>query len=257
MTQTCTYIWCDPKNGIYRYVGKGKDLKRVMSHTRISKRPTRISKLLVKRLSEGYALTPIIIHAKDDADAIEMEMLLIEMIGREDLNLGPLFNLTAGGDGHLGFRKSEKTKMKHSISAKNMSEESKNNIKRGNQNRSAEIYQKGIETKRQRGNLKLSDECKKKISDKLKGKTKSNQHIAAYKLSILSRSEQRKIEISNQISLATSKSWILEFEDGRNPVNIINLAKWCRENPPYNFSSLRRTAKNGNFYRGVRAKYSC
>lgn len=94
---SCTYIFRDPKTSKIRYVGKGY-LHRPNEHLRDCS-DTRLSRMLKKRIREGFEICPIVIPASSDADAIEMEMLLIAMIGREDLNLGPLFNLTDGGDG--------------------------------------------------------------------------------------------------------------------------------------------------------------
>jgi len=93
----CTYIYRDPKTSAIVYVGKGA-MSRPRSHLKKSSK-TRLSYLLRKRLSEGYVLNPIIIKAESDADAKEMERLLIALIGREDQGLGPLFNLTDGGEG--------------------------------------------------------------------------------------------------------------------------------------------------------------
>lgn len=71
---------------------------RPLNHFKASSK-TRIGYLLRKRRNEGYNPQPIVIEASSDADAIEMEMLLIAMIGREDLGTGSLFNLTGGGEG--------------------------------------------------------------------------------------------------------------------------------------------------------------
>lgn len=91
----CTYIWIDLKKNKPVYVGKGLP-GRPFIHKRAK---SRLGNLLRKREIEGNECSLIKIDAATDSDACEMEMLLIAMIGREDLGLGPLFNLTDGGDG--------------------------------------------------------------------------------------------------------------------------------------------------------------
>lgn len=96
----CTYLFKDPKTSVWRYVGKG-GATRPFDHFN-EKYNTRLARMLRKRVAEGYEIAPVILQAKDDADAIEMEMLLISMLGREDLHTGTLFNLTDGGEGSCG-----------------------------------------------------------------------------------------------------------------------------------------------------------
>ena len=93
----CTYLFKDPKTLEWRYVGQGH-ISRPKKHVRRSSNP-RLHNLLQKRLLEGFQPQPVIIRADTKEDAIEMEMLLIAMIGRADLGTGSLFNLTDGGDG--------------------------------------------------------------------------------------------------------------------------------------------------------------
>lgn len=81
-------------------------------------------------------------------EACEIEKRLIKEIGRRDLGLGPLINMTDGGDG-----------------APNLSEHSRKKM----------ATQKG-KTTWIKGLNKDSDIRVKKISDKLKGKIRSKQH---------------------------------------------------------------------------------
>ena len=103
-----TYLYKDPKSGVYRYVGQGKD-DRAFVH-KSNRRNSQISSLLKKRIMEGYDVQPFLIQATSEQDAKEMECLLIEMIGREDLGLGPLFNHTNGGDGTSGYKHTDNSK---------------------------------------------------------------------------------------------------------------------------------------------------
>ncbi len=69
-----------------------------------------------KILREGFELKPIIVlNNLKESKAYEKERELIELIGRKDLKLGPLTNLTNGGDGSfgiLGKTRSKETKEK-------------------------------------------------------------------------------------------------------------------------------------------------
>lgn len=108
----CVYIYRDPKKDVPIYVGKGT-CKRPYIHLGTSHNP-KLNSTLRKREREGYDIRPIIIEAPSETHAIEMEMLLIALIGREDLGLGSLFNLTDGGDGMSGYRRTEEQKQHQS-----------------------------------------------------------------------------------------------------------------------------------------------
>lgn len=101
----CTYVYKDPKTNVLRYVGEG-GAARPHQHLRPGKKSSnpRLSAMLQKRLKEGFCPTPIIIPAPSKSHAVEMEILLIEMIGRDDLGTGTLFNHTNGGDGINGYK---------------------------------------------------------------------------------------------------------------------------------------------------------
>ena len=98
---SCTYVYFDPKDHTPRYVGKGASVGRARSHLRRSTNP-QLGTMIKKRIADGFAVLPTIIEAECLADAAEMEMLLIALIGREDLQTGSLFNKTDGGDGGIG-----------------------------------------------------------------------------------------------------------------------------------------------------------
>jgi len=77
-----------------------------------------LERTLKKRIAEGYSPLIKIIPAETREDAIEMEILLISLIGRDDLGTGSLFNFTNGGEGTAGIKRthSEATKLKMSYS---------------------------------------------------------------------------------------------------------------------------------------------
>ena len=101
----CAYIYRDPRDGTPVYVGKGtytsERRNRALSHL-CSKLTTKLPNFLRARAAEGFDVLPQIILCNTDEEAIEMETLLIAMIGRLDLGTGSLFNLTDGGDGTVG-----------------------------------------------------------------------------------------------------------------------------------------------------------
>jgi hypothetical protein len=60
-------------------------------------------------------LMPIVIKYKSDMDekeSLDLEMDMIKCIGRKDKNLGPLTNLTDGGEGMSGYIMKEEQKEK-------------------------------------------------------------------------------------------------------------------------------------------------
>jgi len=115
------YILCDPRKPgqhVYGdislafepfYVGKGHGA-RAWNHTCVVKRGGKsanphkdriIAKLLKQRLS------PVVEILKEDLAedaAFELEKLLISTIGRVNLKLGPLSNMSEGGEGNSGYR---------------------------------------------------------------------------------------------------------------------------------------------------------
>jgi hypothetical protein len=137
------------------YVGIGKFRSRAYDTKSRNKHWIRI----VKRA--GYEVD-ILMEGLNWKDACTVETGLIQSIGRADLKLGPLVNLTDGGDGCLGRPTTTETKEKISRShkGKKLSEEHRRNLSK------AKIGKKrGV----------LSEEHKKRISESNKGKTFSEE----------------------------------------------------------------------------------
>jgi len=84
--------------------------------------------MLQKRIIEGFEVSPVVLCADTEADAFEMEELLISMIGREDLGTGTLFNHTNGGEGSSGRVVSEQERAKRSVSLRAMPPDAKKNM---------------------------------------------------------------------------------------------------------------------------------
>jgi hypothetical protein len=138
------YVYLDPrKPGKYVYeeyefdyepfyIGKGCDRRkdRHISEAKRGKNSFNLNKIR-KIISEN--LYPIIIVYNENMfenDAIALEIKMISSIGRFDLKLGPLTNLTIGGDGAVGHIKSKETrdKLSKAHTGKKFSEEHKSNI---------------------------------------------------------------------------------------------------------------------------------
>jgi len=117
------------------YVGKGHG-SRCYDHFMSCNLNDKLKKSnKIKKIIKETGSKPIIIKLFEnlyEEQALETEIFLIRQIGRDDMNLGPLTNLTDGGDGtsgythndeakkkmsksHTGLRRSEETKLKISI----------------------------------------------------------------------------------------------------------------------------------------------
>lgn len=124
------YMYLDPrKSGWFEYdniktifepiyVGKGKGTRDTFHirgrNCRSLSYKTKFNSKINKILSLG--IKPVIIRYQEnltEKDAHQLEVDLIKRIGRKDLNLGPLCNLTDGGEGETGKIITEKAR-KHS-----------------------------------------------------------------------------------------------------------------------------------------------
>ncbi|MCK4822666.1 hypothetical protein KA005_43285, partial [bacterium] len=93
------YVYLDQDN-IPFYVGKGKNIRyNIIKHLYGSNQflIRKIKKVGVKNVKIMFPLKNV-----DEADAFAYEELFIGIVGRRDLGLGPLCNLTDGGEGCSG-----------------------------------------------------------------------------------------------------------------------------------------------------------
>lgn len=158
-----------------KYIGKGKG-NRLNSHWKIYSRGGHLDNILLERTFakiKEVGLEPIVIkfqfNMSSDA-AYKLETFLIRLIGRKDLNIGPLCNFNDGGSGGMinpsqEFRESQRLKSKAIWNNKTKEEKELHSKK-------ISIAQKGkpkgpLSTKHRE---KLSEVHKGQISTK-KGKT--------------------------------------------------------------------------------------
>lgn len=172
------YVYLDPrKRGNFKYtnisfecepfyVGKGK-ADRFLKHLTENKRHYKNNKI---KAILNAGLKPIIVKLYEnlnEEDSFIKEMEVIKIIGRLDLNLGPLTNLTDGGEGHSGYKHSNEFKEKQSL-----------RWTLHNPLHNSKTLEKMRESKK--GKI-LTDEHKQRISDGVKFAFESNPDIVKRK----------------------------------------------------------------------------
>jgi hypothetical protein len=164
------YFHINPlKNEVF-YVGKGKD-KRAWSYTGRSLYWTNI----VKKYSY---IVDIVEENLTEQEAFDREIFYINKIGRKDLGLGSLINMTDGGDGPSGAIRSQETieKTKQSRKGYKTSDETKKKMSKSQTGRKQSDQAKKKVSEARKGKT-LSEEHKRKLSESHKGKTLSEEHI--------------------------------------------------------------------------------
>ena len=150
------------------YVGVGKENKRASDKRGRNKYWHHI----VNKV--GYS-AQIILDGITWEEACQKEKELIEYYGRKDLGLGQLVNMTNGGEGVPGikrstFSKEHRQKMADAKIGKKLSEEHKEKMSLGQKNSwYSGRYGSGRRYKKDRKSQPLSKEHKQKLSDAFKG----------------------------------------------------------------------------------------
>ena len=121
------YVYLDPrKKANYKYgsyvfdyepfyIGKGKE-SRCMRHLNeflLEKDKNKLKTNKIKKIIRETGKEPLIIKIKEnllEEDSLILETNMIKLIGRLDLKLGVLTNLTDGGEGTSGHVMSDKQK---------------------------------------------------------------------------------------------------------------------------------------------------
>lgn len=144
-----TYSLTDPETNNPFYVGKGHGERMYYHETLVRKGKSFRNKHLYNKILKIISSGNCIIYNKIVENVSETEAFLVEQnaiknIGRSDLNLGPLCNLTDGGDGTSGLIYNKKTKIlrrhivlgeKNPMYGKTHTEESKKLISEKKKNR--------------------------------------------------------------------------------------------------------------------------
>ena len=203
------------------YIGKGKENRAYDTHHTFY--PPK-DKLRIQILSKNM----------NEADAFQLEMLLIHLYGRIDLDSGCLRNKTDGGDGTSGRVVSTEEIQMRVI--KNLATRHKN----GTLNcTTSESLARGIDTRRKNGNLKRSKECiQKRINTRRKNQNIGHTPESIVKM-IASRIANGTLNTGNPISRMRAKeTWAKKIASGykrtHNPESlaqaaITRRATWARK----------------------------
>lgn len=111
MWRSYVYLHRKATSGEPFYVGKGTRSDRAGSRQRRS--------AAWLNVADKHGVTiEVVAHCIDDTEAQRLERELIAAFGRRDLGLGPLVNMTDGGDGHAGIVASEALRQKRSLNSR-------------------------------------------------------------------------------------------------------------------------------------------
>jgi hypothetical protein len=179
------------------YIGKGSGRRAYQKRSRSEFWHNIVTK-------HGYDII-LLEEELTNEEANQVEIYWIKRIGRRDLGLGPLVNLTDGGEGIIGQIVSNETKLKMSnahIGIKK-TDEHKKNISKGRTGIKFSNKHKLNMSITNKGKPK-SEETKKKMSDSQKGKIKSEEHRKK-----LSESHKGKT-LSQEHKLKISKSKLIK-----------------------------------------------
>jgi hypothetical protein len=182
-------------NGEIFYIGKGNG-DRMYKHIRISKgnsinkskNPKLYNKISNELRRGGYITPEILFESESENECLVKEIELISKIGKENL-----CNLTDGGEGTSGYKLSEETKRKMSLSKigkkRIFTDEHKQHLSKSLTGKIG--YWRG---------KKLSEETKRKMSENGKGKNKgpiSKEHRQAIIDGIKKKKMLKSLSVSN------------------------------------------------------------
>ena len=203
MNKFYIYIYLD--NNKPFYVGKGKDKRyKIDNHLGLyNKNP-----FLERKISKiGHDNIEIRFIAKNltEEQAFYLEEYYIAGYGRRDLKLGPLCNLTNGGEGASGYHHTEEARIKISLIHKGriFSESHRYNKSKAQIGRKLSAETREKISKANTGH-RHSEESKQKMAEKSKGHTLSEEsrkklseakmgHVGAFRGKKFSEEHKRKI----------------------------------------------------------------
>lgn len=257
------YVYCykHPKTLEPFYIGKGKH-NRAYYHLSKALKSEKDNKSLCitecQKIIKDINLYPIIEFvgcSLSEKDAFTIEEKNIKIIGRKDLNKGPLLNITNGGEGESNRIHSKETKLKISSKLKNvpLSEERKQNMRKP---KSWETLEEKEIWKQKRKSIANRPDFKKKISEFFKNKPLSIEQKQKISNTIKQKIITKEISIEHLRKSGKenpmSKKYVLKTPQNTE-IEIISLNEFCLKNN-INSSSLRNTyRKKKPLMRGINA----
>ena len=208
MNHYYTYIYRDPsRNNEPIYIGKGCEL-RFLNHTR-RKDIHPFSQRLAYMRNNNINPVVSIIPCESEELALLVEMEAISKYGRKDLGLGPLLNLTDGGDGasgntfNRGRKHSDESKKNMSAGQIGKKQDPEVGVLRGLKRRG---YKHTDDTKAKMSAHVFSDDHKAKLSAALTGKKLSDAHRLAVSIGGKNKKMSPESEARRKAKCAATKA---------------------------------------------------
>lgn len=182
------YIILRAKNGVCIYVGKGlphRPLQHIPLATSGVHKNKRLARTITRDISEGFGEPTILIiqSGLTEATALNVEALLIKRLGRADRGLGPLMNLTDGGEGLTGhsFSQDHRNKISSALTGREVSAAARNKMSLAKIGRALSDEHRIKLSASHMGNKShtgrtFTEEHTKRMSEASRGKPKSQQH---------------------------------------------------------------------------------
>jgi group I intron endonuclease len=204
------------------YIGIGKNVKRAYSYQSRNIHWKRIINLIEYEVE-------ILFDDLTWEEACIKEQEFIKLYGRQDLGLGPLVNMTDGGEGTIGHKPSEETKKKLSESRKEKQIKPWNyktpNVysKKSRQKMSDMLKGKYIGNKNPNYGKPMSQANKDLISKLNKGRKQSEEE-----------KQRRKLTLTNLVNISIDG---IEYESVTNASKSLNIG----------ITTIRRRLESKNF----------
>jgi ribosomal protein L17 len=227
------------------YIGKGSSDRRKLFHiweSRNNRKSTNDFKSRVIRKileSNKEPIIQVLCEDEDEKNILEREIEFIAVIGRRDKGLGPLTNLTDGGEGVTGFKHREEYKHKFSYNKGRRMPKSESHRKKLSQALMGHVVSE--ETRKKISDTKIKQyenkELRKKISEATKKKSlKGREHPNSKKYKVTSPEGEvfiiqdgvknfcstqeihdtylfRSLKEGNPLQSGKYKGWNMEFYD--------------------------------------------